>query len=113
MFGYLLLLLGIVLVRGEHSVLIVGIYSECQNETQNITELRMYARRARNEIDYFTVKYVRPVIPTGKENQSLLSVDVRHYDICENKSLLMEIVKNITLDEEYFFQEQNKTSMTS
>ena len=107
-----LLTISIALASSESlEIQIIGIYSECQNRGENITELSKYARRAKFEIDYFTQEKIPSAIP--KEYNSSLIIQTRHFDVCENISLLLATVENLTLDTEYFFQEPNKTSMTS
>ena len=69
----------------------IGVYSECQGDKTNRTELSDIAKAIRGFVDLST-------IPSERCN----------FDVCYDWTLFLSLVIDLILDEEYFIQEDNK-----
>ena len=90
----------------------IGIFSECQETNQpafttHSGELNHLARATRKNwnvlIQHNPYWQFQPLIP----------IHFQTHDVCHNVTSLLEIYTELMLDEQYFFQQANKSYMTS
>ena len=93
----------------DFAVQTIGLYSECnERKGENVTKLNSFAR-----IIKWNVEMVSGPENRILEGSEMFNLTVHSFDVCENSTLMLEIITNLTLDEKYFFQETNKTYRTS
>ena len=90
----------------------IGIFSECQELNQpipiaNLTELNRLARATRKNWN-FLIQH-----NPDWQSQPLIPIHFQSHDVCHNVTSLLEIYTELMLDERYFFQQANKSYMTS